>query len=178
MDRGSDRGVSVLPGLSLPERYEPLRRIARGGMGSVWCAHDRTLDRRVAIKLLAAPYANDELAGRRFTREARAAARLSGHTNVVTIYDVGRAMPSDEVPTGRPFIVMEYLAGGTVADALRVGAADGAIILAWLRDAAAALDFAHRRGVIHRDVKLSNFLLDRSRVLHVADFGIAQLGTE
>jgi serine/threonine-protein kinase len=147
-------------------------------MASVWCAHDRTLDRNVAIKLLAAPLANDELAGRRFTREARAAARLSGHINVVTIYDVGRAMPSDEVPTGRPFIVMEYLAGGTVADALRVGAADRAIVLTWLHEAAAALDFAHRRGVIHRDVKLSNFLLDRSRVLHVADFGIAQFGTE
>jgi serine/threonine-protein kinase len=73
---------------------------------------------------------------------------------------------------------MEYLAGGTVADALRVGAVDQAITLSWLRDAAAALDFAHRRGVIHRDVKLSNLLLDRSRVLHVADFGIAQLGTE
>jgi serine/threonine-protein kinase len=147
-------------------------------MASVWCAHDRTLDRNVAIKLLAAPYANDELAGRRFTREARAAARLSGHTNVVTIYDVGRAMPSDEVPTGRPFIVMEYLAGGTVADARRVGAVDLETSLTWLREAAAALDYAHRRGVIHRDVKLSNFLLDRSRVLHVADFGIAQLGTE
>jgi serine/threonine-protein kinase len=147
-------------------------------MATVWCARDRTLDRNVAIKLLAAPYANDELAGRRFTREARAAARLSGHTNVVTIYDVGRAMPSDEVPGGRPFIVMEYLAGGTVADALRVGAVDQTISLAWLREAAAALDYAHQRGVIHRDVKLSNFLLDRSRVLHVADFGIAQLGTE
>jgi eukaryotic-like serine/threonine-protein kinase len=147
-------------------------------MASVWCALDRTLDRRVAIKLLAQPYAHDEVAGRRFKREARAAARLSSHRNVVTIYDVGEAAPSDETPLGRPFIVMEYLAGGTVADALRVGAVDRATAVQWLTEAASALDYAHGHGVIHRDVKLANFLLDRERVLHVADFGIAQLGTE
>lgn len=178
MGPGADRGASVMPGIALPERYQPLRRIARGGMASVWCALDHTLDRHVAIKLLAERYAHDELAGRRFTREARAAARLSGHPNVVTIYDVGLTLPSEEAARGRPFIVMEYLSGGTVADALRTGELDRPLILTWLRQAAAALDYAHRRGVIHRDVKLSNFLLDRDRVLHVADFGIAQLGTE
>ncbi len=82
-------------------------------MATVWCAQDHTLDRHVAIKLLAEPYANDELAGRRFKREARAAARLSGHPNVVTIYDVGEAPPEDG-SRGRPFLVMEYLSGGTV----------------------------------------------------------------
>jgi serine/threonine-protein kinase len=175
--------------VALPERYQPLRRIASGGMASVWCAHDRTLDRDVAIKLLAEPYAHDEVAGRRFKREARAAARLSGHANVVTIYDVGETPPSQDDPLGRPFIVMEYLAGGTVADALRARRGDrGAVArpravdrdtaVRWLWQAAAALDYAHRRGVIHRDVKLANFLLDRDRELHVADFGIAQLGTE
>lgn len=177
MDPRSERGVSVLEGVTLPDRYEPMRRIARGGMATVWCAHDRTLDRRVAIKLLADPYAHDELAGRRFMREARAAARLSGHANVVTIYDVGRAT-ADPDPPGQPFLVMEYLPGGTVADALRTGELDQDLILRWLRQAAAALDYGHRRGVIHRDVKLSNFLLDRERELHVADFGIAQLGAE
>lgn len=178
MGRRADRGVTVLTGVVLPERYEPIRRIARGGMATVWCAQDRTLDRHVAIKLLAEPFAHDELAGRRFKREARAAARLSGHSSVVTIYDVGQAMPSDEAPLGRPFIVMEYLAGGTVADALRLDRVEQATAITWLHQAAAALDFAHSRGVIHRDVKLANFLLDRERVLHVADFGIAQLGTE
>jgi serine/threonine-protein kinase len=146
-------------------------------MATVWCAQDRTLDRRVAIKLLDEPYAYDELAGRRFKREARAAARLSGHPNVVTIYDVGEAVVEDE-PRGRPFLVMEYLPGGTAADALRTGHVDPVAALTWLQQAAAALDYAHRRGVIHRDVKLANFLLDRDRVLHVADFGIAQLGSE
>jgi serine/threonine-protein kinase len=211
MDRRLDPRVSVLRGVALPERYQPLRRIASGGMASVWCAHDRTLDRDVAIKLLAEPYAHDEVAGRRFKREARAAARLSGHSNVVTIYDVGQTAPSRDDPLGRPFIVMEYLAGGTVADALRarrgdrdttargrgvdrgtaprrrgvarntttrLSGVDRDTAVRWLWQAAAALDYAHRRGVIHRDVKLANFLLDRDRELHVADFGIAQLGTE
>lgn len=177
MDPRADRGASVLVGVVLPERYEPIRRIARGGMATVWCALDRTLDRQVAIKLLAEPYAYDELAGRRFTREARAAARLSGHPNVVTIYDVGEA-PPDDGPRGRPFLVMEFLSGGTVADALRTGYYDRLTALRWLQQAAAALDYAHRRGVIHRDVKPANFLLDRERILHVADFGIAQLGSE
>lgn len=167
----------MLAGVVLPPRYEPIRRIARGGMAIVWCAQDRTLDRRVAIKLLAEPYAHDELAGRRFKREARAAARLSGHPNVVTIYDVGEA-PTDDGSPGRPFLVMEYLPGGTAADALRTGEVDPLSALTWLQHAASALDHAHRRGVIHRDVKLANFLLDRDRVLHVADFGIAQLGSE
>jgi serine/threonine-protein kinase len=177
MDRRVDPRVSVPRGIALPARYEPIRHIARGGMASVWCARDRTLDRKVAIKLLAEPFAHDELSGRRFKREARAAARLSGHSNVVTIYDVGQA-PADRTLLGRPFIVMEYLAGGTVADALRAKTVDRATAVAWLHQAAAALDYAHGRGVIHRDIKLANFLLDPDRVLHVADFGIAQLGTE
>ncbi|HUE28464.1 MAG TPA: serine/threonine-protein kinase [Solirubrobacteraceae bacterium] len=170
--------MSVLRGVVLPERYEPIRRVASGGMAWVWCARDRTLDRHVAIKLLAEPFAHDEVAARRFKREARVAARLSGHSNVVTIYDVGQSEPSEESPAGRPFIVMEYLAGGTVADARRVGSVDQGTAVRWLQQAAAALDYAHARDVIHRDVKLSNFLLDRDQVLHVADFGIAQLGTE
>jgi serine/threonine-protein kinase len=178
MGRRSDPGASVPRGVALPERYESIRRIASGGMAVVWCARDRTLDRQVAVKLLADPFADDELSGRRFKREARAAARLSGHSNVVTIYDVGQAPAPDGNGLGRPFIVMEYLAGGTVADALRVGEVDRRTAVRWIQQAAAALDYAHGRGVIHRDIKLANFLLDRDRVLHVADFGIAQLGTE
>lgn len=162
----------------LPDRYEPIGLIAHGGMGSVWAARDRKLDREVAVKLLAERYGRDEVAVRRFKREARAAARLSSHPNVVTIYDVGQRPPSDQAPFGRPFIVMELLAGGTVAEAARLGPVARGEALAWLRGAAAALDHAHRHGVVHRDVKPSNFLLDDHRVLHVADFGIASLGVE
>jgi len=159
--------------LGLPGRYEALRHIASGGMASVWCARDRALGRNVAVKLLAERYTGDEDAHERFLREARAAARLSGHPNVVMIYDVG-----ETATDGRAFIVMEYLAGGTVADALRVDSVRRVHAVKWVGEAASALDFGHSRGVLHRDIKPANLLLDRDRVLHVADFGIARLGTE
>ena len=140
-------------------------------MASVWCAEDQVLGRRVAIKVLAARLQHDPGAVARFGREARAAARLSAHPHVVTIYDVGES-------GGRAFIVMEHLAGGTVADALEHRSPDRAETLRWIREAAQALDYAHSRGVIHRDIKPANMLLDLGTVLHVADFGIARLATE
>lgn len=161
----------------LPERYQPIRRIAAGGSATVWCVEDNLLGRRVAVKLLADPYASDPTAVRRFKREARAAARLSGHPHVITIFDVSETEP-DELGHVRPFIVMEHLSGGTVADALRVGEASLDDAVRWLHEAASALDYAHVRGVLHRDIKPANLLLNPRRALHVADFGIAQMGTE
>jgi tetratricopeptide (TPR) repeat protein len=165
------------PELGLPERYEPLRHIATGGMASVWCARDRALGRNVAIKLLAERFADDDDATDRFMREGRAAARLSGHPNVVMIYDVGETEAVGIEPP-RAFLVMEYLAGGTVADALRVDSVRRVHAVKWLHEASSAVDYAHSRGVLHRDIKPANLLLDRDRTLHVADFGIARLGTE
>ena len=173
MGNQSQPDARVRKDLGLPERYEALRHVASGGMASVWCARDRALGRNVAIKLLAERFADDEDANERFLREARAAARLSGHPNVVMIYDVGETDAD-----GRAFIVMEFLAGGTVADALRVDSVRRVHAVKWVQEAASALDFAHSRGVLHRDIKPANLLLDRARTLHVADFGIARLGTE
>jgi serine/threonine-protein kinase len=149
-------------------------------MAAVWCAEDLVLGRPVAIKVLAERFAHDDMAMRRFKREARAAARVSTHAHVVTIYDVGdlEVDPRDVESSRRPFIVMEYLAGGTVADAIRVGAVRRQEAVRWIREAASALDHAHARGIVHRDIKPANFLLNRSRVLHVADFGIARLASE
>jgi eukaryotic-like serine/threonine-protein kinase len=164
----------------LPARYRAKRHLASGGMASVWCAEDQVLGRTVAVKVLAERFADDGMAMRRFKREARAAARVSNHPHVVTIFDVGDLDPDDgqaSEPT-RPFIVMEYLAGGTVADAIRHGAVRRQEAVRWLREAATALDHAHERGIVHRDIKPANFLLNRSRVLHVADFGIARLVSE
>ena len=163
----------------LPERYELKRHLATGGMAAVWSADDRLLGRTVAIKVLSGRYAADEQAIRRFKREARAAARVSAHPHVVTIYDVGD-LEHDTTPgePGGAFIVMEHLTGGTVADALRHDAVSPADTRRWLREAADALDHAHARGIVHRDIKPSNFLLDRDRGLHVADFGIARLASE
>ncbi|MGH2916914.1 MAG: serine/threonine-protein kinase, partial [Solirubrobacteraceae bacterium] len=165
------------PALTLPDRYRLRRHVAAGGMASVWCADDLVLGRKVAIKILSERFAHDEIAVRRFKREARAAARVSAHRHVVTIYDVGEIDSDGDAP-GRAFIVMEHLAGGTVADAIRVGAVRHREALRWLREAASALDHAHGRGIVHRDIKPANFLLDRSRVLHVADFGIARMASE
>ena len=173
----SDANAGLLQDVSLPRRYRVIRRLARGGMAEVWCAEDTVLGRHVAIKILAGQFGQDGVAVRRFRREARAAARLSGHPHVVTIYDVSGGEPF-EAPSQRPFIVMEHLPGGTVADALRVGEVSRADALRWLAEAASALDYAHGRGVVHRDIKPGNLLLDGNRVLHVADFGIASLGTE
>jgi len=153
----------------LPERYSGSEKIATGGMGEIYLAHDDTLGRKVAIKVLAERYARDEAIRRRFTREALAAARLSGHPNIVTIFDVG------EVDGGRPFIVMEYLSGGTLADRARRTPIGRDQALEWLRSSAQALDDAHQAGIVHRDVKPANLLLDERGVVKVADFGIARV---
>jgi eukaryotic-like serine/threonine-protein kinase len=150
-----------------PPRYRGAQQIARGGMGEIYRATDTTLGRAVAIKVLAERYSSDDGVRRRFTREALAAARLSGQRNTVTIYDVGSH-------NDRPYIVMEYLAGGSLEDVLRdEGAQPPQHAFRWLEQAAAALDAAHAEGVVHRDVKPANLMLDRSGNVHVADFGIA-----
>src|SRR4051812_26037922 len=158
--------------ISLPDRYRVVRHLANGGMASVWEAHDELLDRDVAVKLLASHLGEDERARRRFQREARAAAGLSSHPNVVTIYDVGEHR-------NRVFMVMEIMRGGTVADRLRSGREiPHATAMRWLREAASALDAAHEAGVVHRDIKPANLLLDSHERLAVADFGIARLAWE
>ena len=136
-------------------------------MGEIYRATDSVLGRAVAIKILAERYAHDESVRERFTREALAAARLSGDPHTVTIYDVGEH-------SGRPYLVMEYLGGGSLEDGLREeGARPLQRVLPWLEQAAEALDAAHAEGVVHRDVKPGNLLLDRDGNVHVADFGVA-----
>nr|MDQ6916126.1 serine/threonine-protein kinase [Actinomycetota bacterium] len=171
-------GVRLPGGIKLPDRYIVRHRIANGGMASVWCAEDRILGRPVAIKLLSEPYAHDAGAVLRFKREARAAARLSSHPNVVTVFDVGEVAEGSQDDPRRAFIVMAYLEGGSVADAMRSGPVNRTETLKWIKDTSVALDYANQRGVLHRDVKPENLLLDRDRVVHVADFGIARIATE
>ena len=136
-------------------------------MGDIYLATDDTLGREVVVKVLSERYAADEAITERFKREGLAAARLSGESGAVTIFDVGEW-------EGRPFIVMEHLGGGSLEERLAgEGAQPPARALAWLEQAAATLDSAHRHGVVHRDVKPANLLLDSHDDLHVADFGIA-----
>src|SRR5438046_6631508 len=136
-------------------------------MGEIYSALDESLGRQVAINVLAERFAEDDAVRRRVMREALAAARLSGEPNTVTIFDVGEW-------NERPFIVMEHLSGGTLDGRIaREGPQPADRALDWLEQAAEALDHAHGRGVVHRDVKPGNLLLDRDGNVHVADFGIA-----
>jgi tRNA A-37 threonylcarbamoyl transferase component Bud32 len=152
---------------SLPPRYRDPEQIGRGGMGDIYRATDSVLGREVAIKVLADRYAQDESVRERFTREALAAARVSSEPNIVTIFDVGEHAE-------HPYIVMEHLGGGSLDDVLRRGGAQSPQqALAWLEQAGRALDAAHARGVVHRDVKPGNLLLDHDGNVHVADFGVA-----
>ena len=163
------------PRIDLPARYRVLRHIATGGMASVYAAEDELLGREVAVKVLAEALGADDDARRRFTREARAAARVSDHPHVATIYDIAE---SDAEPP-IAFIVMELLTGGTVADRLRSGEPiPHALALRWLEQTASALDAAHRTGMVHRDVKPANLLLDAHGTLRVADFGIATIAND
>ena len=151
----------------LPDRYRNPELIARGGMGEVYRAEDAHLARIVAVKLLPGRFADNDAIRGRFTREALAVARLSHAPSTVTIFDVGEH-------DGRPYIVMEYLAGGSLADRLeRGGAQPVGRVLEWLGQAAAALDAAHANGIVHRDVKPANLLLDDDERVKVADFGVA-----
>src|ERR1700722_14873878 len=148
------------------DRYEMIRHIARGGMAQVYFAKDLLLNRPVALKGLFPALSVDRSFVERFRREAQEAANLS-HPNIVSIYDWGQGEHTY-------FIVMEYIDGRTLSAMLKQGPIEPARAAAIGADVAAALDFAHRRGVIHRDVKPGNVLIDKSGQVKVADFGIAR----
>jgi serine/threonine protein kinase len=151
-------------------RYHMERRLGAGGMSTVFLATDTVLERAVAVKLLAEHLADDEAFVARFRREALAAARLQ-HPNVVQVFDSGRDSESR-----RHYIVMEYVDGPSCADLLREHgrlAIDETVHI--VRDACHGLDYAHRAGVIHRDVKPGNLLLaEEMDATKLADFGIAK----
>lgn len=148
------------------DRYEMVRHIARGGMAQVYLARDQLLDRPVALKVLFPELSVDHSFVERFRREAKAAANLS-HPNIVSVYDWGQG-------DSTYYIVMEYVNGPTLSSMLKQGPLEPERAAAIAASVAAALDFAHRRGVIHRDVKPGNVLIDDRAQVKVADFGIAR----
>src|SRR3954471_13876644 len=162
----SPEGRTFGPGSMLGDRYRLGERIASGGMATVWLAHDEELDRDVAVKVLSDTLAEDPSYVARFRREARVAAQVS-HPNLVRMFDyAGEAE--------RPYIVMEHIGGGTLADRIRGGAAGELDPERLARQLLGAREAIHAAGVVHRDVKPSNMLLDGAGDAHLTDFGIAQ----
>src|SRR5512134_587527 len=151
-------------------RYVLERRLGSGGMADVWLAEDQELGRKVAIKILHERYANDTQFVERFRREATHAAGLS-HPNVVSIYDRGEA-------EGSYFIVMEYVEGRTLKELIVTrGSCPVPVAISYVRQVLAALRYAHRNGIVHRDIKPHNVLVDHEGRVKVADFGIARAGS-
>ncbi len=151
----------------LGRRYLLEERIASGGMAAVWRAHDEVLARTVAVKVLHDHLAQDAAFRERFRREAVTAARLT-HPNIVSLYDTGT--DGDQV-----YLVMEYVDGPTLRDVIAdLGMLDIAQAAAIGERVARALDYAHTRGLVHRDVKPANILIGENGTVKVADFGIAK----
>src|ERR671939_632538 len=150
-------------------RYRILRKLGSGGMANVYLAEDEDLGRRVAIKIMSDRYADDDTFNERFRREAKAAAALS-HPNIVSIYDRGQA-------NGTPYIAMEVIEGRSLKElVLARGPLPVDQAIDFTKQILAALRFAHRNGIIHRDIKPHNILVGSENRLKVTDFGIARAG--
>src|SRR6201996_310546 len=159
--------MTSMLGTTLSGRYRLESRIGSGGMSTVYRAHDETLERFVAIKLMNREVATDSDQLERFRREARAVARLS-HQNIVHVIDAGE----DE---GRPYIVLEYIDGETLKERIRrLGRLPIPEAVAYCVEIARALGAAHANQVVHRDVKPQNVLIDHEGTAKVTDFGIAR----
>lgn len=154
----------------LDNRYEILERVGGGGMADVYRAHDKLLDRYVAVKVLHAQFSNDDEFVMKFRREAQGAAKLS-HPNIVNIYDVGKEL-------NRHYIIMEYVSGETLKDKIqREGALPIEESLRIVREIAEALEHAHQNNLVHCDIKPHNILITKLGRLKVTDFGIARAVT-
>ena len=160
--------ITMAPGVLVDARYRLLSRLGTGGMAEVWAAEDTELGRQVALKLLHSRLAADQDFVERFRREASAAAGLQ-HPNVVSVYDRGESQ-------GTYYIAMEYLRGPSLKDLVRRGPLEPRYATELVVQVLKAARFAHRNGVVHRDMKPHNVMLDDEGRVKVTDFGIARAG--
>jgi eukaryotic-like serine/threonine-protein kinase len=159
-----------LIGRVFDDRYEVVRKLGSGGFADVFLANDRLLGRQVALKVLSSRYAHDEQFVERFRREASNAAGLN-HPNIVQIYDRGEA-------EGTYYIAMEYLEGRTLKEIIvKYAPLSSELLVSVAVQILEALRFAHRRDVIHRDIKPQNIIIDNDGRVKVTDFGIARAGS-
>ncbi|GCE48993.1 serine/threonine protein kinase [Thermosporothrix hazakensis] len=162
--------MADLEGMTL-DRYELRRVIGKGGMAEVYEGYDPRFERKVAIKIF---IRNDEEMLNRFIREARVMAALR-HPHLIPIYDAGKTTLNGAL---RHYIVMPLMQGGTLRTRLRKGPLSPMEVRQYLRSIASALDYMHQQGIIHRDIKASNVLLDEQGHCYLADFGIARRATD
>ena len=160
--------MPIQPGTRLGA-YEVTRLIGRGAMGTVYMARHEALDRTAAVKVMLT-LGDDPVAAARFNREGRAIALLR-HSNIVTVYDYGEY-------EGTPYLIEEFVPGGSLADRLKQGKPTQEVGLRLLRGIAAGLDYAHKRGVVHRDVKPMNVLMGPDDTPVIADFGLAKVAQQ
>lgn len=158
---------------SILDQYEFIEMLGRGGMGAVYKARQKSLDRLVAIKILPPNLIEDEEEegfrfGERFQREARAMAKLS-HPNIISVYDFGQA--SD----GQFYFVMEYVEGSDLHGLIRTGELTTVHVSAWMAQICDALQYAHSKGIVHRDIKPANIMITHEGQVKVADFGLAKI---
>ena len=146
--------------------YRILDRLAKGGMGEVYLAEDTSLGRRVAIKFPMLE-SNERDYRARFLREARAVSELS-NPHIATVYDYG------ETSEGRPFLVMELIRGHTLSRMMRKGQMTVERVLEIIEAVALALQEAHARGIVHRDIKPTNIMINDRGQVKVLDFGLAK----
>src|ERR1700730_13544444 len=148
-------------------KYKVLERLGSGGMGAVYLCEHKLMRRRVAVKVLPAAKAADEASLQRFYREARAVAALD-HPNIVHAYDIDQ----DE---NLHFLVMEYVDGASLQDIVKkTGPMDISRACHYLRQSALGLEHAHQAGLVHRDIKPGNIMVDRSGVVKILDMGLAR----
>lgn len=157
-------------------RYQLGELIGRGGMAEVRIAEDKRLGRTVAVKIMRSDLANDEIFLSRFRREAHSIAQMN-NPNIVNIYDSGEESVEDDngVEEHLPYLVMEYVKGKTLRDILKMNGAlsqrDSEQVMLGVLN---ALEYSHRMGVIHRDIKPGNIMISEQGIVKVMDFGIAR----
>jgi serine/threonine protein kinase len=150
--------------------YKIISKIGAGGMGEVYLAEDSQLDRKVALKFLPSHLCQDEASRARFTREAKAAAKLD-HPNIVPVYEVGEFQ-------GRPFFAMAHIEGKSLRDVIKEGKLSVSEAIQFTMQILEGLHKAHEFGVVHRDVKPGNIIIDNENRPRILDFGLATVSGE
>lgn len=162
------RSMGGMPNLEVPQRYEAVSELGRGGMGVVYLAKDKVLDREVALKILPAKNNTDQRTVDTFLREAKAAASLN-HPNIVTVFDTG-------MQDGDYFIAMEHIDGYTIKKILKQkGKFTIPVVKEIVKQLIKALSYAHQNNIVHRDLTTSNIMWTKQKLIKIMDFGLAKV---